>query len=86
MARKPSTKGSAQKKAADKGLIVKALTNPAFRRMLTTNPAKALGKKRVTAKHKDEIRFVLATVKGIQGQINALADQLLCANGPCGIA
>jgi len=70
-----------------KELILRALTEPAFRKMLATNPKQALDKKRITPTIKKEIGIVLAIVKGIDAQIAALADQLLCANGgPCGIA
>ena len=60
-------------------LIIKALTDPKFRKLLATNPAQALGVKKVTAETAKEIKLVLATVKGIDVQIGAMADELLCA-------
>ncbi|MGA9188140.1 MAG: hypothetical protein WB014_06170 [Methanosarcina sp.] len=68
-------------------LIYKALIDPKFRKQLQENPAKALGVEELSDEKKNEIRFVLAAVKGISIQISSLADELLCANGgPCGIA
>jgi hypothetical protein len=69
-----------------KKLIVRTLTDPKFRRILIKEPQKALGIRKLTPEVKKEIAMVLAAVKGIQSQINALADELLCANGGgCGI-
>jgi hypothetical protein len=74
-----------QKRQRD--LILRALTDPGFRKMLATDPAQALGKKRITVTMKKEIGMILAVAKGIDAQIAAIADELLCANGgPCGIA
>jgi hypothetical protein len=79
-------KKKASLKKAQKELILKALTDASFRKMLTTDPAKALGKK-ITPQMANDIKIVLAVVKGIDAQISNLADELLCANGgPCGIA
>ncbi|MBI5026609.1 MAG: hypothetical protein HZC12_07790 [Nitrospirae bacterium] len=73
-------------KKRQKELILRALTDPAFRKLLMSDPAKALGKK-ITIEIRKEIKMILAAVKGIEAQISALADELLCANGgPCGIA
>jgi hypothetical protein len=72
-------------KRRQKDLILRALTEPAFRKLLAVNPAKALGKK-MTVERKKEVDLILAVVKGIEAQISHLADELLCANGPCGIA
>lgn len=70
-----------------KELILQALTDPKFRKLLQENPKEALGVKRLTSDMKKEIQLVLAAVKGINSQISALADELLCANGGgCGIA
>lgn len=74
-----------QKRKANRQLVLRALTEPNFRKLLATAPEQALGVE--TAKiNKEEIRFILAAVKAIEYQIGALADELLCANGgPCGI-
>ncbi len=72
-------------KKRQKDLILKALTNPSFRKLLMNEPAKALDKK-ITVEIQKEIKMVLAVVKGIEAQIANLADMLLCVNGPCGIA
>jgi hypothetical protein len=70
-----------------KALILKALTDPKFRKALAADPAAALGAKKMTPEKKKEVTLLLAVVKGIDAQIAALADELLCANGgPCGIA
>lgn len=74
-------------KKRQKELILKALTDPKFRKALATNPQEALKQKRLTAEALKEVNLILAAVKGIEAQISALADELLCANGgPCGIA
>ena len=85
MAKKPESQTPQAKKKVNKELVLKALTNRDFRKLLATDPEKALGKS-LTAVHKQEIALVLATVKGIESHIGHLADSLLCANGPCGIA
>ena len=77
-----------RKKYINKKLIIQALTDPTFRKKLKTDPKAALGKPKLLPHHKQEIKFVLAVVKGIEGQISSLADQLLCNNNgdPCGIS
>ena len=82
MAKKISTK------AVNRKLVMKALTDPKFRRQLKANPAKALGKRKLSAIETKEVDLVLAVIKGIDRQIGSLADELLCANGGggCGIA
>lgn len=70
-----------------KDLILRALTDPKFRTQLQDDPKAALGLTKLTAESKKEIALILAAVKGINAQISALADELLCANGGgCGIA
>jgi hypothetical protein len=77
---------SPQFKKHQKELIMKALTDPVFRKALASNPEKALDKKLTSAKKK-EITKILTAVKAIEAQISHLADELLCANGGgCGIA
>ena len=79
-------KSSAYRKR-QRELVLRTLTDPAFRKMLVTNPARALEKKRISATMRKEIAMILAMAKGIDAQIAAIADELLCANGgPCGIA
>ncbi len=74
-------------KKRQKELVLRALTDPQFRKMLASEPAQALGQKRLTPQAQKEVRLIIAVVKGIEAQIAALADELLCANGgPCGIA
>lgn len=71
----------------NKQLVVRALTDPGFRKMLAVDPQKALGVSELSAVNEREVAFVLDLVKNIVAWINSLADQLLCANGgPCGIA
>jgi hypothetical protein len=70
-----------------KKLIVRALTDPKFRVLLEKSPEKALNVDKLSAENVKEVKFILASVKGIRTQISSLADQLLCANGGgCGIA
>lgn len=80
MARKLSAK------RVNKKMVVQALTDPKFRRRLKADPAKALGKKKLSEVQVREVALVLAVVSGINKQIGSIADQLLCANGGCGIA
>ncbi|WP_456474395.1 hypothetical protein [Candidatus Pyrohabitans sp.] len=86
--KKLSGKGrSTGRRRKNRELIYRALTDPAFRRQLEKDPASALGVRELSREKIKEIAFVLAAVKGIEAQIGALADELLCANGgPCGIA
>jgi len=87
MAKRQPAKRGAQQKAVNKQLVLKALVDPKFRKQLEQKPEAALGMKGLTEAQKAHVQLVLAAVKGIQRQISALADQLLCANGgPCGIA
>ncbi len=85
MAKKPESISPQAKKKVNKELVLKALTNREFRKLLAADPEKAMGKP-LTPVNKQEIAIVLATVKGIESHINHLADSLLCNNGPCGIA
>lgn len=81
------TKKTAAFKKRQKELILRALTDVRFRKLLVADPAQALAVEKITPEMKKEIAFVLAAVKGIDNQISALADELLCANGGgCGIA
>ena len=59
----------------ERELILKALTDPAFRRNLEENKANVDESTRT---------YVLAAVKGIDTQITAAADLLLCAHPPPG--
>ena len=81
-------KKKASPKRVNRKLVVQALTDAKFRKQLSADPAKALGRKELTDVEMKEVRLVLATVKGIDKQIGSLADELLCANGGggCGIA
>ncbi len=72
-------------KKRQKELILRALTDPKFRKQLMAEPEKTLGLKKMTPEMLKEVKIVLAAVKGIDAQIAALADELLCANGGCGV-
>ena len=68
-------------------LINKALTDPSFRKLLETQPTKALGVTTMTPGNTSLVKSVLDQVKAVNTKISAVADELLCANGgPCGIA
>ena len=71
----------------NRDFILKALIDPEFRKALEENPGKALDMRELTEINKREVRLILAAVKGINTQIAAAADELLCAYGPgpCGI-
>ncbi len=62
----------------ERELILKALTDPAFRRALEENDADV---------DEDTRNYVLAAVKSISTQVAKAPDELLCASGPgpCGI-
>jgi hypothetical protein len=68
-------------------LIFKALTDPNFRTLLQTQPARALGVTTLTPEKAKMVTTALSAIKEIDAKINGIADELLCANGgPCGIA
>jgi hypothetical protein len=78
---------SATTKAKNRELIFKALTDPNFRNLLQTQPAKALGATTLTPEKAKMVTNALSAIKEIEAKINSIADELLCANGgPCGIA
>ncbi len=78
-------KASATKRKLNRNLVFRALTDSVFRKLLETNPSKAIGKS-MTGIRQREVDLVLATVRGIESHIHLVADELLCLNGPCGIA
>jgi len=81
------TKMSTAAKAKNRELIYKALTDPAFRTLLQTQPATALGTTTLTPEKQRMVTSALSAIREIDAKINSLADELLCANGgPCGIA
>lgn len=61
-------------------LINKALTDPSFRKLLETQPTKALGVTTMTSENTLLVKSVLDQVKAINTKISGLADELLCAN------
>jgi hypothetical protein len=74
-------------KEKNRALVLKALTDPAFRKQLETAPAKALGVTTLTADKTKMVKKVLISIQEIEGKLDGLVDELLCANGgPCGIA
>lgn len=78
---------SSEKKTRNRELIIRALTDPGFREMLTESPERALRLEEISDLNQAELRFIQASIRAIECQVNALADELLCANGgPCGIA
>ena len=68
-----------------KKFILRALTEPVFRKQLKTD-AKAALERDITPEIQKEVDLILAAVKGIEHQIGAMADNLLCIDGPCHIA
>lgn len=68
-------------KTVNRKMVLKALTDAKFRKLLASDPAAAMGKKKLTEVQLKEVALVLAAVKGIDQQIGSLADELLCANG-----
>lgn len=75
-----------ERQQVNRDLVLRALTDRKFRKQLADDPKAALGGE-VTDIHRREISLVLAAVKGIESQIRAVGDELLCVEGPpCGIA
>ena len=73
--------------SANREMIYKVLTDPAFRKKLEKDPAVAMGKKELSPAQKLEVKKVLSMADEIHQKVQRLADELLCANGgPCGIA
>lgn len=79
MAAKPDPKLASKK--ANKELILKALTDPKFRKQLASNAPAALGKKELNDVQQKEVEMILVTVTSIEAQVNRMADKLLCACG-----
>ena len=73
------TKEQRARRKANREMVYRALTDPKFRQLLETNPREALNKPKLTEVQKREVDLVLASVKGIQSQMNNMADKLLCA-------
>lgn len=62
----------------NKELILKSITDPRFRKELESNPEKALGVKQLSDIQKRELDLVVASIKGIETQMDHIADRLLC--------
>jgi hypothetical protein len=74
-------------KEKNRALVYKALTDPAFRKQLATQPAKALGAETLTPEKAKMVKTALSAIQEVELKLNSIADELLCANGgPCGIA
>jgi hypothetical protein len=74
-------------KEKNRALVYKALTDPDFRKQLTTQPAKALGVTTLTPEKAKMVKTALSAIQEVELKLNGIADELLCANGgPCGIA
>jgi predicted house-cleaning noncanonical NTP pyrophosphatase (MazG superfamily) len=86
VASKKPERPSAQKQKGNRDMILRALTDRKYRKMLEEKPTEALGA-RVSDVNLREVSLVLATVRGLEAQIKAIGDELLCLEGPpCGIA
>lgn len=76
-----------EKPKGNRDLILRALTDRKFRKLLEESPQQAIGIARMTDVNKREVSLVLATVRGLEAQIKSVGDELLCLTGPpCGIA
>jgi hypothetical protein len=76
------TKKASTVKTSQKEMVLKALTDPKFRKMLQAEPEKLLNKRTIDVATQKEIAVTLSLVKGIEAQISAVADELLCAYNP----
>jgi hypothetical protein len=70
---------------ASRDLLRRVLTDPKLRSQLASDPAKVLGPG-VTPAEIVKIRRILSQVRGLEEQISALASEVLCGGGGCGIA
>jgi hypothetical protein len=77
--------------SVNKKLVLRALTEPKFRKMLREAPQEVLNMGEIKG-GQSEIDLLLAVLNGIDTQIIALSDRLLCTNSsnegnlePCGI-
>ena len=87
MAKKTPPEKPESKPKANRDLILRALTDRQFRKVLEKNPQEAIGARKMTDINKREISLVLATVRGLEAQIRSVGDELLCLEPPpCGIA
>ena len=68
----------------DRKFLRKVLTDPKLRRTLESDPLKILGAKASKA-DLIAVKRILSKVSGLEAQIEALGDELLCTGGPCGI-
>jgi hypothetical protein len=83
---KKPEKPSAERQKGNRDMILRALTDRKYRKLLEEKPEEALGA-RVSDVQRREVSLVLATVRGLEAQIKAVGDELLCLEGPpCGIA
>lgn len=69
------------KRRANKQMVLRALTDPKFRKQLQDAPHQVVGK-RLSAVEQREIDLVLVTVKGIERQISGISLNLLCMAPP----
>ena len=74
------------KKEESKKLMLKALVDPEFRKTLREKPEEALHVEKITDFEKHEIKLLLAVIEGIDYQINALSDEVLCNCTPPGVS
>jgi hypothetical protein len=70
----------------NKKLVLKALTDPKFRKMLEENPLKAAELAQISG-GVAEVYSILSVVRGIDYQVDKVRDELLCVNSgtSCGI-
>ncbi|NIM14396.1 MAG: hypothetical protein GTO45_20375 [Candidatus Aminicenantes bacterium] len=72
--------------SADKKLILKALTDVNFRKLLKENPEEALNLAEIKGGNV-AVNEILDTLASIDDQIDSISDKLLCVDPPgsCGI-
>lgn len=59
-------------------LIIRAITDPTFRKQLEHSPKEALGLREFTERNRTEVRAILDAVAKIDGMVSGTADMLLC--------
>ncbi|MGE5342817.1 MAG: hypothetical protein ACM3SY_15195 [Candidatus Omnitrophota bacterium] len=66
-------------------LVLRALTDPKFRKMLEENPLEAAELAQITGGIA-EVNSILSAVQSIGTQIYTVGDELLCSTDPCKIS
>lgn len=70
------------RKEKNRKLVYRVLTDPAYRKKLSSSPKLALKLKKLTHQNRKEVEKLLNFSRKVTNEIAALADQLLCTIPP----